>query len=260
MRNRQVLSNFGKFFLWILFICLLNGSVYGQQAIWEKANDFYINHQYDSALYYYHQLEEDFASSPELYFNLGNTYYQLHEWSQALLYFHRAGHYQPGNQEIQENIQLTNSHIARPLTEVKPIFFIRWWNQLIRVFSPFTGAMISLFIFVGILIFSYLQGTQKKSFNHFYRWLFSGMVILILSLILLISSYHMQSQNNLAIVMNPDVPLLEEKRNLSTKIIDIPEGTVVKIKKEEDNHIFVVLPNSASGWINKSSIEKVIPN
>ena len=70
-------------YLYILFIFLLNFSVYSQKQL-EEANKLHDRHLYvDAATEYELYLDKAENVAPETYMNIGDTYYNLKDFNKA---------------------------------------------------------------------------------------------------------------------------------------------------------------------------------
>jgi len=253
-KNIPALSNL--FFLALLLLYALAAKAKAHPELWNKANYFYEQKQYDSAAHLYLQLKDEGLRNAALYYNLGNTYYRLGETALAILYFERAHKANPGSRKIADNLALAQNRIHNPLTKAEPIFFINWWNDFIRFLPPPFWAIFTFLIFVILLGFIYLQKTGEKPVPHAGRWLSLIVVVLLCSLLVFYVSRHRITRNNKAVVMQENAPLYHEANSSGTSI-SVPEGTTILINDKSTGYYYVELPNGANGWILQSMVEKV---
>lgn len=251
-------SLFGQFIIcsiMLLAYCTnLNASVV-DTSLWKKANDLYEQKRYEEAKNLYEQLVDQGVSSSSLDYNLGNTYYRLNENPLSILFFERALRKNPNDKKILDNLKLAKERIYQPISEVKPVFFVLWWQNLVTFLGIPVLAIISIIIFLALLAMLFLEISGKRAIPYFGRWFSAGIVFFILFLLLYLSGRSFQSDNE-AIVLNEKVPFYVDLQSEKAEIY-LPGGTKVLIKKQQDNMTFVKLPNGAEGWIDQQSAGKI---
>lgn len=228
-----------------------------RNSIMLTANELYQNKNYEEALLHYEQLIEGNNASVELYYNLANTYYKLHKVGYAILYYQKALHIEPNNKSIKENLTLAQQKINKPIPNVKPLFIINWWQNLVTFFSPNAWAFIAFVFFIGVVSFVYLLVTENKKTSNTGRWLSLMIALFLLSILLSFQSKNNKHNNKLAVVMSDTASVTEQPNNKSKNIATAPEGTTLIIIDRQDGYLLIELPNGRRGWIKNSDINKV---
>ena len=103
--------------LYILLLLTVNlllitfGKAQDSKSIFQTANTYYQNKQYDEAAKMYLLLIKKDKKNANAYYNLGNTYFHLKQYTNAVLYYEKAKKLEPENKYINHNIQLTNNKL-----------------------------------------------------------------------------------------------------------------------------------------------------
>lgn len=251
---KQVLFFFGLAF----FIISGVSAKYKTPELWLKANHYYEQKQFDSAISNYLLLEKEGMISAALYYNIGNAYYRLNNTGLSVLYYQKALHKAPNNQNILDNLELAKQQIQHPLTTLKPIFFIQWWNSFVTFLPVAFWAVFTFLLFVILLSFLYFQKVRNVV-SYSGRWLSLIIIVLLGSCLVFYATGYKKNNSNLAVVMSEEASLFHETNKAGTSI-EIPEGTTILINGEKDNYYAAELPNGANGWIPKDEVRKVIEN
>ena len=236
-------------------LCLYAAS--GDDVIWKKANNFYTQKQYDSAEYYYGSLLKKYPKDAMIQYNMGNASFRLNKVGAAVLHYQKAALLDPGNKEIKDNLLLAKGRVLNPLPEATPIFFVRWWNGLLQLFSTDTWATITFIIFLIVLGLVWYARVKKEQFAHAGRWLSLSVVCLIICACMTWFTHEPFANSDMAVVQEPSVNLLDAPRASGKVLGALPEGTVIEVYAEEGNFMNVKLPNGREGWVLSSSVEKV---
>jgi|GEM_PF-2054339 len=174
----------------LLFICgffQLNAQS-RPNATWKKANQFYAQNQYDSAIHLYKQLARDSMSTAIVYYNLGNAFYRASNYEKAVICYKIALLKDYGNQKIMDNLNLAKSKVEKPVAEAQPIFFEVWGQKLLHFFSPVFWGVFSFACFAGILVLLFYKQTRKKIIPYFERWMATAVALFLLVFILFYQS------------------------------------------------------------------------
>ena len=147
----------------VLFTCMQSEAADSLSSAWQKANQFFQQKQYDSAILYYESLADRNISNPELYYNLGNAYYKANKIGPAVLNYERALQINPDYTEARDNLTLTQSRIANRIQEPQDIFFVAWWKSMTKQSLAGSWSIISLALFLLTLLIVVLRnGTMLQ--------------------------------------------------------------------------------------------------
>ncbi len=226
-------------------------------SIWNKANTFYLQKQFDSAAFYYEQLAQLKPQNAEVYFNLGNTYYRLNKVGYAVLNFERALKVDPDYFDAKENLALARERISNHIRTADNIFFIRWWENITSADKAVLWSVSSLLIFIVFIGLIFLRRFNNSMKQRIPNQLVGILVIVFICLLTLsLVSTNRSISHDSAVVMQNDAPL----QNVDLKgkpIALIPEGTTVSIINEKGEWTEVSLPDGRTGVVRSNLIIKI---
>lgn len=226
-----------------------------QDQKFAKANYYYNESRYDTAVIIYERImEEGFVSAPLLY-NIGNTYFKMRNYPMAILYYEKALKLDPTNKEIKQNLAIANALITDKI-EPMPVFFLtKWWRNIGNQLSAngWAGASLKLFGLLLILLFVYFtahtRGVRKASF-------FTSILVIILFVCSLIFAYQKHqylNEQNEAIVMTPTITVKSSPSSSGVDLFVLHEGTKVEIMDKADNWDKVKIADGSVGWMPSSA-------
>jgi Uncharacterized protein conserved in bacteria len=220
-----------------------------------KANYYYNESRYDTAVVIYERiLEEGFVSSP-LLFNIGNTYFKMKNYPMAILNYEKALKLDPTNKEIKQNLAIANALITDKI-EPMPVFFLtKWWRNIGNQLSAngWASASLKLFGLLLVLLFVYFtartRGVRKVSF-------FTSILVIILfvcSIIFAYQKYQYFNEHNEAIVMTPTITVKSSPSSSGVDLFVLHEGTKVEIMDKADNWDKIKIADGSVGWMPSSA-------
>lgn len=226
-----------------------------QDQKFAKANYYYNESRYDTAVIIYERImEEGFVSAPLLY-NIGNTYFKMRNYPMAILYYEKALKLDPTNKEIKQNLAIANALITDKI-EPMPVFFLtKWWRNIGNQLSSngWADASLKLFGLLLILLFVYFtartRGVRKASF-------FTSILVIILFVCSLIFAYQKHqylNEQNEAIVMTPTITVKSSPSSSGVDLFVLHEGTKVEIMDKADNWDKVKIADGSVGWMPSSA-------
>jgi len=148
-------------FIVVLFLMLVSYASENQLVI-AKANKAYAEGLFTKAVELYKQVLTSGNESWELYYNLGNSYYKLNDFTSAILYYEKAKKLNPGNEDINFNIKVTNNKIADRIEPLPEMFYKRWYRNLVELFSVDNWARIVILSFILSLSFGLLYVISQR--------------------------------------------------------------------------------------------------
>ena len=229
-----------------------------QNQEFEKANFYYNESRFDTAVVIYESiLDEGYVSAPLLY-NTGNAYFKMRNYPMAILNYEKALKLDPDNEEIQQNLAIANALITDKIEPVPEFFVSKIWKSTGNKLSANEWATLSL-VLVGLLLitlFVYLtartKGLKKSMF-------FVGIIlILICSCSIMFASQtrtRIQEHND-AIVMIPTITVKSSPSSSGTDLFVLHEGTKVRIMDVTDNWNKIKIADGSVGWLPSSCMTK----
>jgi tetratricopeptide (TPR) repeat protein len=224
--------------------------------LFNKANSYYQEAVYDSALVLYKQIEEKGLESAQLYYNIGNTYFKLNKLPFAILYYEKAKKLNANDDDLTHNLDLANSLIVDKIEPVPQLFFWLWWKWFYDLFSADRWALLSIVLLFFTLAMAYLFlasdriGLRKTGF-------FSGLAGLLFTILafgLASQKYYYTQRANEAIVFAPTITAKSSPSANSVDLFVIHEGTKVLLLDETSGWTKIRLANGSIGWLPAESL------
>jgi hypothetical protein len=242
--------------LTVLFVFLAATAIAkpNHDAVWQQANNFYQQKQYDSAVVYYEQLVAQRVDEAELYYNLGNAYYRLNQTGPAVLNYERSLQLDPSNKQTKENLLLAQSQIINRIQLSDDIFFVGWWKLLTHAYWAQVWAVAGLILFVVLI--SLLVGKRLGKISVKKPGVFLIGAIWTISMTFAIVSAMRKADSGHAVVMQHDAPFATQPNDNRNQSL-IPEGTTVSIKGEQQGWFEVSLPDGRKGWMRQAALAKI---
>lgn len=236
-----------------LLITISSFSFANNQTLWDKGNMHYQQENYDSAVYYYEQID---GTNTDVYYNLGNAYYKLNDIGNAILNYERALKANPKNNLAYDNLYLTQTRINNRIQPVPRIFFVRWWNSITEGSYTNTYAIISVILFLILIIYSGAKRLKLYEINLPVQLFIAVSVLCFIFITLGFVSANNQTADNYAIVIQDNASLMKKPEyGNSTSLI--PEGTKVNITNNKADWYEVQLPDGRIGWMQEQDITKI---
>lgn len=228
---------------------------------WLRLGDSaYMQNVYDSAVYFYSRAADADKSSAVARYKLGNAYYRQRETGAAVLAYQQSLKLNPGLSAAAENTSGIQRSIY-PASATNEVFFVRWWNGLVR------PAVSNLWAISGVLLFCFplLLITWRRYSGKPVLWLRPQLVAWVIILAVCCSVVAVLSATSgmytrKAVVMKNDAPLQitqSGKKSVTSGTATLPEGLLVVVKSVEKNAVLVNLPDGREGLIQRSDIALV---
>jgi tetratricopeptide (TPR) repeat protein len=225
----------------------------------KEANDLYSKNQFEQAVKLYKSVCESSYASSELYFNLGNTYFKTNSIKEAILYYERAKLLNPGDKDIEYNLEMARSMTVDKINALPELFFITWikWVRDLLSLGGWTMLCLTAFLLSLAAMLLYLLtgsiGMKKIGF-----WV--GVFMLLISLTSFAMGMqlkHMQTANNTAIIFASPVTLKSAPAESGTNLFVLHEGTKVEILDKVGDWRWVRIADGNRGWIKMSDMVNI---
>ncbi|MCF8231397.1 MAG: tetratricopeptide repeat protein [Bacteroidales bacterium] len=229
------------------------------QNLVDTANTAYKNGNYPKAIQYYDSVVEQGYVSAELYYNLGNAYFKDRQLAHAILYYEKALNHDPGNEDIQHNLDMARQMTVDKIEKVPEMFYVKWWRSIYNLFSADWWAYLSVGFFIltlvltGLFILSRRIVIRKFSF-------YTGVVTLLItvfSFVLAAQKHHDRTHDKAGIVFEPSVTVKGSPDEDSVDLFVIHEGTKVFITDKLGQWYEIKIANGSVGWLEKDSIKEI---
>lgn len=227
--------------------------------LFDQANQAYENKKFAEASELYESILATGDFSVELYYNLGNSYYRNSELGKAILNYERALRLQPADSDIQHNLAVAQQQLVDDFSTVDSFFLNRWWNNVANSLSSSAWSIIGLVILwlgIGGLILWQIGKVREQRKRGF----FAGGILLLISMIpfsLALTQQANETDSKTAIILEKEITLHSAPDAESTEILQLHEGSKVKLLDDLGEWYKVRLVNGEQGWLPKGGFEKV---
>lgn len=234
-------------------------SAAGEQVLISSGNNAYAAGRYQEAADTYNKVYSQGLESPELYYNLGNCYFKLGDMPRAILWYERAKRLDPGNDDVNFNLNVANSRITDKIEPLPEFFLKRWIRSFISILSTDAWAYYGLGLFVislvllGLYIASRILFVRKLGFWAGFSLLFVSLIFLLFSWI----SYRAVITDQSAIVISPTVTVKSSPDEKSTDIFVIHEGCKIQLIDHIGLWFEIRIANGSVGWMRQDDFEKI---
>jgi tetratricopeptide (TPR) repeat protein len=250
-----------KKFIFSLLISSLGFSLFAADngSLFEQANNAYKKSEYNAAISLYNSILKTGYEASDVYFNLGNAYYKKKDIANAILNYERAHRLNPGNDDINFNLQLSQTMIVDKINSLPEFIMFKWWRNFSEFLSSNSWAWASILFFilalisVAVYLFTRLRWLKISSF-----WI--ATVFTFFSLMSFIHSYQIKSLNEshtYAIVMSASVTLKSSPVDNGNDLFVLHEGTKVTIMDAVGEWLKIKIADGNNGWLKKSDIEEI---
>jgi len=224
-----------------------------------KANNLYVNSNFDGAAQIYQQLIDSGYHNADIYYNLGNSYFKLNRISHAILNYERAYLLNPKDEDIEFNLEFARTFTVDRIEPLPVFFAISWYRSVRSILTANGWAVVSLFFLAAtlslLLVFWFAYGPKIKRISFF---------IAILSFILMVSSLVFSKQEkdritkrNYAIVFQSVVAVKSSPGDTGKDIFILHAGTKVRVTKALGEWVEVKIADGNKGWLQSIAVELI---
>ncbi len=231
----------------ILFT-ILSINTYASEALFNKANTLYMQEQYSNAILLYDSIVSTGLESSELYYNLGNCYYKNSDWANAIWHYEKSLSISIDKRTL-ENLELTKSQLIDRVEEMPQLFYKKWKENAINLFTIKTWQKLTIICMWIILTIQLLN----TFFNYKRKYL--SILFNILALILVYMSYisyQEKYKKNIGIIFSNSTEVNSAPTRKSVNLFVLHPGTKVEIIDNINEWINIKIANGKNGWIKES--------
>jgi tetratricopeptide (TPR) repeat protein len=244
--------------LFLVILFLFSFSLLGQdiQSLFQTANEFYQEGDYQHAVSAYLQVLGQGYQSPAIYYNLGNCYFRMEQIGEAVLYYEKGLKLDPHDPDIQFNLELANLRVVDRI-ELPPKFFLfSWWDNL-KVFYSIGQLTRLVLILFGLAILLIILRLFVRRYR-FRSWLISSAIIsgVLFFLWLYVLIVRVNEFNNIreGVILSPNVTVLSAPDENSTDMFLLHEGVKVQLDDQREYWVKINLPDGKSGWVKTEDL------
>ena len=244
----------------LLILALMLLSTMSVHAVTKQnADDEYKKGNYQQAIKDYEELLKDGVSA-ELYYNLGNAYFRTDNITKAVLAFERAHLLNPGDDDINYNLQFARSRTIDKITPESEMFFVTWYHSLVNFTSVDTWARTAIvsivLVLLLVLLYLFAPSINLRKVGFFGAILF--LALFLLSNLFAYQQKQLLMNRSGAIVIAPTVNVKKTPAVSSNDSFVIHEGTRVNITdKSIKGWRSIALADGREGWVLERQIEEI---
>ncbi|MCB9185648.1 MAG: tetratricopeptide repeat protein [Flavobacteriales bacterium] len=243
-----------------LFMLISFGNAFGQvDAQKDSADQAYVNEQYTAAIQSYEQILSQEYVSAEVHYNLGNAYFKMGKIAPSILNYERALKLAPNDEDIQFNLRLANLSVKDKVEEIPQLFFVRWWEQILKTFTvdgwAWSAVVALILSLAGLLLFRFSseEGMRRLTF-------YTGIIALIwcvFSIYAAQTNYDHAVNDNRAVVFASTINAKSAPDKKGKDLFVIHEGLVVSVSDELNGWSRIKLTNGNVGWVPSEALERI---
>jgi tetratricopeptide (TPR) repeat protein len=236
----------------LIFLSLIS-FIFCDETLFKKANEEYLNKNYEKALEYYHQIINNNTFSVALYFNMGNCYYKLSKPGYAVLYYEKALKYAPSDEDIKENLAIVNAEIVDKFEVPEQLFIFDLYNTVKYSLSS-NQYLIAIVIFFFLILISIL-------IKRFFREKLGSNLITLFSVFLVISLFFTfirlsENESTHAILLQEQSEVYSSPSAENQAFI-LHEGAKFELIRESNGFYEISTIDGKTGWISENDIGKI---
>jgi len=236
-------------------LLLLSISISAQDPLIDSAKTHYDKADYKMAIENYQQILNKGFESGEIRYNLGNSFYRTNHIGKAILNYEKALNFLSGNEDVIFNLSLANAKkkdkfedipstsLSNLFVLINKVIYFDFWAILSSIFIIGSGAI--------FIISKRNKNTQLSKYS-----------IIIVSAGILIGLMSLQQKKAVlntknCIVINNQSNILSEPNSNSTILLEVNEGSKLKIIRTDENWLNVSTPSNDKGWIETINISEI---
>jgi len=228
-------------------------------ALLDSANQYYARGQYQKAIRTYQAILQDGKEAAGIYYNLGNAYYKTNQLAPAILNYERARLRDPGNEDIQYNLELARKQVTDRIEEIPDFFLTRWFRQFINLFSSDQWSVISMIAFMAFLAWlSVYLYSRRLSLKKTAFWIsLLSVAIAVAAWVFAFQQKQDVIKSRQAIVFDSKVTVRSSPDQSGTELFLIHEGTKVHVQDRVSGWYEITLEDGSQGWLKSGSVEYI---
>ncbi|MFW5800082.1 MAG: hypothetical protein ACOCV8_04620 [Spirochaetota bacterium] len=233
-------------------------------SVFNKANSYYQNGDYEKALNLYHRLEDSGIRNGYLYYNMANAYMNKENMKPgyAILYYNRALHYDRYDSYIQENLNLARrlvvSDNSSKIEEKESSLIFKIFSFFIKIFNINFLTVISIILFTVFSMSFVTYFLFAKKFRLIFKLAIVIGIILIILICILFIRIQIEIGNDYGVIINNNSPTYiapSEKQNV---LFMLSEGVEVEIISKVSSGWYLISPmKDIEAYIKAANLEKI---
>jgi tetratricopeptide (TPR) repeat protein len=254
----------GKSIILLMFLlfssqCVKAGDVPSWNKDFEDACTKFDQGNYTEAIRGFEQLLASGHHNASIHFNLGNAYFRVGQTGRSILQFERASLYEPGAQDVNENLSIARERVRDNFQPLPVIFLVRWWMDLKASSTPSRLlAWLTMYLWLAAVAGFGLFGLSSLLIR---RISMAGLMVSLAFAALTALMYFDRVEDlearRSAIVLVPESEIRVAPDSASERVTLIHEGSKVEVEASQGSLVQIRLVDGRVGWIEDSAIERI---
>lgn len=222
----------------------------------KEAEKSYEKGEFKKAVENYEKLVSSGQLSSDLYFNLGNSYFKNNQIGKAIYNYELAHKINPSNEDIKHNLIIANKR-KRDDFETKENYFAKNIESgIVNMFTNSGWAWMTIICMIfSLLCFVGYKLSASIKFRKLLFWLgIIGLLKFTASFFIGFQSLQQLTEKTNAIVLSPEVYVLNAPNSTGKTQFTLHEGTKVKILNSNNSWTSIILENGNEGWLPTKDI------
>jgi tetratricopeptide (TPR) repeat protein len=240
----------------ILAAFFLNSIFCFSNEILVKAESSYDAKKYTEAINIYQKFVNDGYQSLPLFYNLGNAYYKNNQLGNAIYYYELARKINPNDEDVRINLGIASAKTIDKIDAKENFFISAVKTNVLSSFSTRTWAVFSIITLLMACVLFFVFVHSWVSFIKRVSFLLSCVLLVgfIVSYFLGVSALKAKHANSFAIVITPEIKIMNEPTVNGKSKFALHEGTKVKLVEKNADWALIKLDNGNEGWVKLSEI------
>jgi tetratricopeptide (TPR) repeat protein len=247
-----------KVTIFILFFGLFVNAQ-SNTELFNKANQFYKNADYRSAISNYHLIEKSGFHSDALYFNLANAYYKLNEVAPSIYYYEKALKLNPLNEDAKYNLILANRLSIDAIESMPKSLIQKIETNFLHKISVENWALAAIILsFLTALLFLIYYFAYSSILKRiFFSISILTFGLMLFAVLMAFKSVNYEKNHMPAIIFSEKAVIKNAPTFNSEDVFILHEGTKVEILDMVDDWYKIKLADGKIGWV-KTGVLKII--
>ncbi len=216
-----------------------------------KANQLYLQKDYESAAERYEALIAGGLHNGYLYYNLGNAYARLGKTGPAVLNYIKAKELLPRNESLDANLKYIQRQTLDPVTPPSPgllrtVFF---WADAFSLNEHMNILLAANGLFWMVLLgwFRYRNGAWDLARK-------TALAVLVAVLCAGAIRYYLNPFEDAGVVLAERVEVKSASGKDNVTLFQLHEGAIITLTEEKNGWVRIVLTPDKTGWVPRESI------
>lgn len=243
-----------------ILIFVLSFNAWAQNdSIFNIANEAYADGNYQEAQRLYQSILKADEMSSELYFNLGNTHYKLENLAESIYYYEKALALKPEDEAIINNLRFAERMRLDQFERLPESEVDQGLDRFINFFSVDTWSIIGIVLLaISALAFGVFLFFKQSFIKRLAFGFCLGFFLLSVGAFSLAQTQLDQITNTTyAIIFEDEKTLYEEPNPNSSILLNLHEGSKIKILDEFRSFYKIELPDGTTGWMDVDGLREI---